>query len=151
MGRKLKVEPEDDVDIKSILLVIVIRNRIRLNTETKLYNATSDNAATSMTPPTRCKLPVTRTSIPSICPDLESNVRTTSTACSIDGKTCMLVVGNVGTSEDHAEARSCCVFRRMPSESRIATAVKSEIGTMFGAVQRQRKLNFVPPLKPPSA
>ena len=95
------------------------------------YKATSDSPATSIKPPTRCRLPVTRTSTG--LPVLASS-RTTPTACSMDGKTCTFSFGKVGTNDIHASASSCCVLR---SSLETETAVRSE-GS--GKCQRHKSL-----------
>jgi hypothetical protein len=84
------------------------------------HKATSDSPATSIKPPTRCRLPVTRTSTG--LPLLASS-RTIPTACSMDGRTCTFSFGKVGTNDVHASASSSCVFR---SSLEIETAVRSE-------------------------
>lgn len=64
--------------------------------------ATCASPATSITPPTRSRLPVTSISLP-VC---ESKLRTTFTACSMLGETCMLDVEKDGNNDDQADARS---------------------------------------------
>lgn len=86
------------------------------------YRATSDKFATSSTPPTRCKLPATRTFTGQV---LSHNFLTWLIACSIEGNTWICSFGYSGTREDHAVASLFCVVKFMNSSLDMALVVKS--------------------------
>ena len=88
------------------------------------YRATSASPATSITPPTKCKLPATRTSTP---PSSTSNSTplTTLIACSIEGKTWTSSVGNSGIRDFQTAASSLCIFTRLASAVSIWREARS--------------------------
>jgi hypothetical protein len=80
-------------------------------------------SATSMSPPTKSRLPVTSASTGlSYSP---RNLLTSFTACSIEGKMCTFSLGNAGVTCDHAFASSVCV----PSVSRSAGFTEADVNS----------------------
>ena len=99
---------------------------VEMNTRAKRHpqRATSDNDAASIKPPTRCKLPVTKT-LTSSSFDSDTRLLTTFTACSMVGTIWMLDWGNEGFRSDQTDASSFCVLSWASSCSEVDTAVKS--------------------------
>jgi hypothetical protein len=89
--------------------------------------ALSANPATSIVPPTRCKLPATNTCTSSFLALPVS--RTMLTACWMLGTTCTRSRENVGTSSDHAAESACCVARAERSLGSMAFEVRSRSGS----------------------
>ena len=87
------------------------------------YNATSDKPATSITPPTRWRLPVTRTWTG--FGDRVEILSNSLMASSIDGKTWIWEGSKSGRREDHATLRACCILSPARSAVGMAFVVKS--------------------------
>lgn len=92
--------------------------------------ALSANPATSIVPPTRCRLPATNTCTSSFLALPVS--RTMLTACWMLGTTCTRSREKVGTSSDHAAESACCVARAERSLGSMAFEVRSRNGARCG-------------------
>lgn len=113
------------------------------------YNASSDKPVTSITPPIKWRLPVTR-----IWTGFGETVDIFSTslmACSIDGKTWIWEGSKAGNKEDQAKLRACWVLSSARSAVGIAFVVKSKTKWSIVKARTKQKHCYVPPLKLPLA
>jgi hypothetical protein len=92
--------------------------------------ALSANPATSIVPPTRCRLPATNTCTSSFLALPVS--RTMLTACWILGTTCTRSREKLGTSSDHAADSACWVASAERSLGSMAFEVRSRNGARCG-------------------
>lgn len=94
------------------------------------------NSATAMTPPTRCKLPVTSASTWCRCP----SERTSSTASWIEARTWTCAEDDVDVvvvMADHAAASSCWVASAARSDASTAFEVRSAFASARTGTPRQ--------------